>query len=104
VFVTTVSLSPFKGALVPINVRPSIQKALNQLHVERSSIDRQISALTDALSAIGAGVRRRAGAAGRAVKRAAKRRPRRRMTAAQRKAVSRRMKAFWAKRRAKQEK
>jgi hypothetical protein len=83
---------------VPINIRPSLQKALNQLHAERSRIDRQISALTDALAAIGGDVRRKAReVATRAVKRARRRRA---MTAAQKRAVSVRMKAFWAKRRA----
>jgi hypothetical protein len=90
---------------VPVNVRPSIQKALNQLHLERFRVDLQISALTDALSAIGRRVRKRAGTARRAPKRGAKRaRPRRKMTAAQRRAVSRRMKAFWAKRRGEKQK
>lgn len=78
-----------------VDIRPSLNRALKQLHTERSRIDRQISALTDALGAIGGGaVRRARRAAKRSVKRA-----RRKMTAAQRKAVSRRMKAFWAKKR-----
>lgn len=74
-----------------VNIRPSLQRALRQLHAERSRIDRQISALTDAIGAIGAGARRARGAAKRVVKRA-----RRKLTAAQRKAVSKRMRAYWA--------
>jgi hypothetical protein len=84
---------------MPVNVRASLQKALNQLHFDRAHIDRQISALTDALSAIGGKARKRTAAAGRAVRRAAKR-TRGKMTAAQKRAVSRRMKAMWAKKRA----
>jgi hypothetical protein len=82
---------------VAFNVRPSIQKALNQLHLERSRIDKQIAALTEALSAFVGGVGRRARAASRT---ASPRRRRRKMTAAQRRAIAKRMKAFWAKRRA----
>ena len=91
-------LSSYKGASVPVNVRASLQKALNQLHIDRAHVDRQISALTDALSAIGGRVRKGAATARRAVKRAAKR-TRRKMTSAQKRAASKRMKAYWAKRR-----
>ena len=79
---------------MPVDVRPSLKRALKQLHFERSRIDRQISALTDALGTIGGSAMRRArGAIKRSVKRA-----RKQMTAAQRRAVSKRMKAYWAKR------
>ena len=79
---------------MPVDVRPSLKRALKQLHSERSRIDHQISALTDALGTIGGGaVRRARRAARRAVKHA-----RKRMTTVQRRAVSKRMKAYWAKR------
>ena len=83
---------------MPVNVRASLQKALNQLHADRAHVDRQISALTDALSAIGGRVRKGVATARRAVTGAAKR-TRRKMTSAQKRAASKRMKAYWAKRR-----
>ena len=75
-----------------IDVRSNLNRALKALHADRARIDRQIDAVTNALSALG-------GKAGRATK-AAVRRGRRKMNAAQKKAVSVRMKAYWAKRRA----
>ena len=74
-----------------IDVRSSLNRALKSLHADRTRIEKQISAVTSALSALG-------GAAGRAAK-SAGRRGRRKMNAAQKKAVSVRMKAYWAKRR-----
>ena len=74
-----------------IDVRSSLSKALKSLHADRLRIDRQINAVTSAISALG-------GAAGRTAKTAA-RKGRRKMNAAQKKAVSLRMKAYWAKRR-----
>jgi hypothetical protein len=68
-----------------------LSRALKALHADRARIERQIDAVTSALSALG-------GAASRAVK-SAGRRGRRKMSAAQKKAVSVRMKAYWAKRR-----
>ena len=76
-----------------IDVRSNLNRALKSLHADRSRIERQIDALTSAISALG-------GAAGRAAK-AAGRKGRRKMNAAQKKAVSVRMKAYWAKRRGK---
>ena len=75
-----------------IDVRSSLSKALKALHADRARIDRQIDAVTSAISALG-------GAAGRMVK-GARRRGKRKMNAAQKKAVSIRMRAYWAKRRA----
>ena len=75
-----------------IDVRSSLNKALKALHADRARIERQIDAVTSAISALG-------GAAGRLAKTAA-RRGRRKMNSAQKKAVSVRMKAYWAKRRA----
>ena len=75
-----------------IDVRSSLSRALKSLHADRVRIERQIDAVTSAISALG-------GAAGRVAKAAAGRRGRRKMNAAQKKAVSVRMKAYWAKRR-----
>ena len=75
-----------------LDVRSSLNKALKALHADRARIERQIDAVTSAISALG-------GAAGRVAK-AGARRGRRKMNSAQKKAVSVRMKAYWAKRRA----
>ena len=77
-----------------IDVRSSLKRALKSLHSDRARIDRQITAITTALGELGSGVGRVAKAAGKKAKRA------RNMSAAQKKAVSVRMKAYWAKRRA----
>ena len=74
-----------------IDVRSSLSRALKSLHADRARIEKQIDAVTSALSALG-------GAAGRVAK-SAGRKGRRKMNAAQKKAVSLRMKAYWAKRR-----
>ena len=74
-----------------VDVRSSLNRALKALHADRARVQKQIDAVTSALTALG-------GAAGRAVK-GAGRRGRRKMNAAQKKAVSVRMKAYWAKRR-----
>ena len=74
-----------------IDVRSNLNRALKALHADRVRIDRQIDAVTSALSALG-------GKAARATKTAV-RRGRRKMNAAQKKAVSVRMRAYWAKRR-----
>ncbi len=73
----------------------TLRKALHHLEAERQRIDRQISTIHSLLGA--AGHRRR--------KATPKSRPepkpgRRRMSAAARRAVSQRMKAYWAKRKA----
>lgn len=75
-----------------IDVRSSLNRALKALHADRARIEKQIDALSSALSAVG-------GAAVRGAKKAG-RKGRRKMNAAQKKAVSLRMKAYWAKRRA----
>ena len=74
-----------------LDVRSSLNHALKALHADRARIEKQIDAVTSALTALG-------GAAGRVAKTAA-RRGRRKMSAAQKKAVSVRMRAYWAKRR-----
>jgi anti-sigma factor RsiW len=68
-----------------------LNQALKALHADRARIEKQIDAVTSAISSLG-------GAAVRAAKTAG-RRGRRKMNAAQKKAVSLRMKAYWAKRR-----
>ena len=75
-----------------LDVRSSLNRALKALHADRARIERQIEAVTHAISALG-------GAAGRVAK-SARRRGKRKMNAAQKKAVSVRMRAYWAKRRA----
>ena len=74
-----------------LDVRSSLNHALKALHADRARIEKQIDAVTSALTALG-------GAAGRVAKTAG-RRGRRKMSAAQKKAVSVRMRAYWAKRR-----
>jgi hypothetical protein len=78
------------------DVTMTLRQALAELQSERRRIDRQIDAIRTVL---GAGGRRERGRRGR---RSAGmgRRARRRMSAAARKAVSQRMRAYWAKRRA----
>jgi hypothetical protein len=76
---------------VAIDVRSSLNKALKALHADRARIEKQIDAVASAIGALG-------GAAVRGTK-AAGRKGRRKMNAAQKKAVSVRMKAYWAKRR-----
>lgn len=72
------------------NVSSIVRKALANLNSEKARLDRQIAALEGALG----------GLDGRARRGAAPRR-RRKMSAAARKAIGVRMKAYWAKRRAK---
>ncbi|MBI4478249.1 MAG: hypothetical protein HY654_13830 [Acidobacteria bacterium] len=68
------------------NIVPTLRAALHRLETEKARLDRQVAALRTALSATGgttSPVRRR--------------KP---MSAADRKAIGRRMKAYWAKRKA----
>jgi hypothetical protein len=76
---------------VAIDVRSSLNRALKSLHADRARIERQINAVTSAITALGGKAARAAKTAGR--------KGRRKMNAAQKKAVSLRMKAYWAKRR-----
>ena len=76
----------------------TLRTALNQPRGERTRIDRQMTAIEGALTTFGGrGGRRAPGAAKKASKTAT--RPRRTISAAQKKAVSQRMKAYWAQRR-----
>ena len=80
---------------MPIDIRLPLRQALKQLQSERSRIDHQISTLTDALSKIGRGAPGRGATVGKRAKRV-----HHKMSAAQKRAVSKRMKAYWAKKRA----
>jgi Arc/MetJ-type ribon-helix-helix transcriptional regulator len=81
---------------MPINVMATLRRALRQLEAERGRIDRQIAALQTALGGTADSTGR-----GRSSSRPRTRtRRRRRMSAAARRALSQRMKAYWAKRRA----
>jgi hypothetical protein len=72
------------------DVRSIIRKTLAKLNSEKARIDRQIAALQTALSGLGGRIQMK-GARSRG----------RRMSAAARKAIGERMKAYWAKRRGK---
>ena len=74
------------------NIAKALRTALTELQVQRTHLDRQIAALEQAVSAVGGHVRR----AARTRKATPQRRP---MSAAQRKAVSTRMKRYWTARR-----
>ena len=79
--------------MVPKLTAP-LRKALRQLEAEKQRIDREITAVRAALEALGDKGRR---ATASSTRRKARRR---RMSAAARRAIGRRMKAYWAKRRA----
>jgi len=78
-----------------IDLTKTLRKALAELQVERDRISDQIAAIRTVLAA--GGTRRQRGETRSGTRR---KRPRKRMSAAARKAVSRRMKEYWAKRRA----
>lgn len=79
---------------MPVDVNKTLRRALARLESEKDRIERQIEAITNALGAGGRSLRRtgRQGNPGRP--------RRRRVSAATRRAASRRMKAYWAKRKA----
>lgn len=78
-----------------IDLTKPLRKALAELQAEKERIDRQIAAIQRVLAA---GSTRRQRARGRST--ADRRQGRKPTSAAARKAASRRMKAYWAKRRA----
>jgi hypothetical protein len=82
---------------MPINVMATLRRALRQLEAERGRIDRQIAALQTALGGTADSTGRRRSST--PTVRTGRRR-RRRLSAAARRALSQRMKAYWAKRRA----
>lgn len=75
---------------MPVDVTRTLRQALNQLQSERHRIERQIRSIQSVLDGAGQG---RGSAPGGGARR------RRRMSAAARRAVSQRMKAYWASRR-----
>lgn len=79
------------------DVSKTLKAALKRLQKQRSQIDRQIAGLEDAIAAVGGRVGRRVKPARKAAKKAG--RKRKQMSAAAKKAVSRRMKKYWAQRR-----
>ena len=76
---------------MPVDVTRTLRKALSELQSERQRIDRQITAIH---AVLGGAVD------GRGSMSVGRRRRRRRMSAAARRAVSQRMKAYWATRKA----
>jgi hypothetical protein len=74
------------------NIRKPLQAALSRLHTDRERIEKQIAAIETVLS-----LDDQPATNGRA--RTSSRRTRKGMTAAARQAVSKRMKAYWAKKR-----
>ena len=78
------------------NISSILRKALSELKAQRGQLDRQITAVESALAGLG----RRASRDATTVAKQARKRPKRAMSAAQRKAVSERMKKYWAKQRA----
>ncbi len=80
---------------MPIDVTTTLRKALTELEGERKRIDHQVAAIKNALTTL-AGRPPREGHRAARPRKAAKRS----MSAAARKAVSRRMKAYWATRKA----
>ena len=76
---------------MPIDISKTLRKSLADLRSERTRLDRQIAAIETALGALGGRGR------GRGPGMPRRRRP---MNAAARKALSQRMRAYWAKRRA----
>jgi hypothetical protein len=80
---------------MPVDVSGTLRQALSKLEAEKARIERQIDGLRQVLRGGGASLVDNSGS----VARASRKRGRKRMSPAERKAVSTRMKAFWAKRR-----
>ncbi len=78
---------------MPTNISATLRSALAGLEGERARLEQQIAAVRGALAGLDGASRGKSAGRGR-------RRGRRQMSAAERSAVSRRMKAYWAKRRA----
>jgi hypothetical protein len=82
---------------MPVDVTSTLREALSKLTTEKRRIERQAVAIQDAIRAVnGAGIDQ-SSKSDRVVPRRARRRSRS-MSPAARKAVSARMKAYWAKR------
>jgi len=80
-----------------VDVTSTLREALSKLSAEKQRIERQAAALQDALRAVNGASVSRPSTDGRVATRKTKQRSRR-MSPAARKAVSARMKAYWAKR------
>ena len=80
---------------MPLNVTATLRKTLAQLERERARLDQQITAVRTALAAL---EDRRAPAVSQTRRQPIPRK--RQLTAAARRAISQRMKAYWAKRKA----
>jgi hypothetical protein len=79
---------------MPVRVTATLRKAVRDLEAEKTRIEHQLSAIRELLGNLGGG-------RGRAARRASGiRTRRRRLSPSARRAHSRRMKAYWAKRRA----
>ena len=83
---------------MPVDVTKALKEALSKLTAERQRIDRQAAAIQEAIRAANGANGGQRSSSARVVTRGAKR-GHRRMSPAERKAVARRMKAYWAKRR-----
>ena len=81
---------------MPVDVTETLRKALHQLEEEKTKLESRIAAVRAALD----GVPRRKATAGARAGAPQGGRRRRRLSAAARRAVSRRMKTYWAKRKA----
>jgi hypothetical protein len=79
---------------MPVNVMATLRSALRQLEAQRAHLDRQIVGVRGALDGLGT-----ADGGRRSVRSTTRVQRRQRMSAAARRAVSQRMKAYWAKRR-----
>jgi hypothetical protein len=84
---------------MPVDVTGALKQALSKLTTEKQRIERQAAAIQEALRAVNGMNGSQPSGGARVMTRGAKR-GRRRMSPAERKAVARRMKAYWAKRKA----
>ena len=83
---------------MPVDVTRTLREALSKLTAEKRRIERQAAAIQEALRAVNGANDGQRSSSARVLTRGAKR-GRTRMSPAERKAVARRMKAYWAKRR-----
>ncbi|TMK10140.1 MAG: hypothetical protein E6G75_20535 [Alphaproteobacteria bacterium] len=84
---------------MPVDIDQTLRQAITKLQQEKQRIDRQITALETAMHSLNAGGIRSDVTRGQPAK--GRQRGRRRMSPAERKAIGRRMKAYWANRRSK---
>jgi hypothetical protein len=82
---------------MPVDVTATLREALSKLTTEKRRIERQTVAIQDAIRAVNGASSDQSSKNDRIVTRRAKRRSRR-MSPAARKAISARMKVYWAKR------